>query len=1079
METNDASGSPVRQLLTIVFTDVVESSATKRHDSLGRDSRERDHAYLEKIQTRHFMLVRECCARRRGREIETMGDAFYLTFEDPVEAVRCAVDIQKGLAADPIETPRGPLRLRIGVHSGFPESFEGSFHGTDVDTAARVEANATERQILLSAPTYELVRHMTDVKFHALGEFALKGVARTRIWEADWDGHGPRPTAVPPLERTRRRIRIRLAGGIAAALILTAVGAGYWIYLQRKPKVSADISPAIRERRSVAVLGFRNVSGKPDQAWVSTALSEMLTTDLSGDDLRTVPGEEVSQMKHDLSLPDTDSFAKDTLRKIRQNVDCDDVVAGSFVPLGDGQIRLDLRLQDTQQGDTLASLSEKGPESHLDDLIARAGESLREKLGAKDLTPAEAEAVKASLPSDPDAARLYAEGLAKLRVFDALGARDSFEKLVASEPDFAQGHAALASAWMALGYGAKAQAEAKRAFELSSSLPREQKLAIEGRYRESTNEWAKAIDVYRSLLDFYPDDLDYGLQLAAAQTRGGQAKDALATVDRLRNLPPPSRDHPGIDLQEADAAHALGDLRRSEHAAEQCATKAEAQGARLLVARARLTQGLALLDLGDPNSATLAFRESQRIFSGSGDRDGVASALLDLGNVFSNTGDIAEAQRTWEESLAISREVGDQTQIHKTLNNLATAAGSLGDLKAEERLLKESMEISKKTDDTGAVANSLNNLAGVYYHRGDVDAAKRTEEQALQMYRGIGDLQHVASCLSNLGTLLRDEGDLADAEANYKESLAIYRDEGYQAGVASVLNSLGNAYYEESNLPQARTNFEQAIASFTQIGDKADLQMSQNNLGNVLFDLGDLAGSRSSYEQALQLAKDLKDPSSVAQVLRNLADVSESQGDFDSARKNDEESLKIRTGLGEKGSIVDSRMALAILSLEEGHPAAAEAPAREAAEEFRREKSPIDEANALVVVGRAEFEEGKSASAVKTIDSAAALADKDAANASFAIPVLIEAARIHGLAGNTDSAENELQLLLTRADSLGNVELQFEARLALGQLEMKSGKTTDGPARLAELSKEATAKGYILIARKADAVLREASLTKS
>lgn len=1070
----------MRQLLTIVFTDVVESSATKRDDSLGSDSRERDHAYLEKIQTRHFHLVRECCAKRGGREIETMGDAFYLTFDDPVEAVRCAVDIQKDLAANPIETPRGPLRLRIGIHSGFPESFEGSFHGTDVDTAARVEANATERQILLSAPTYELVRHMTDVKFHQLGEFALKGVARTRIWEADWDGHGPRPTTVPALEKTRRGTRVRIAGGIAAVLILAAAGAGYWIFLQRKTRTSAEILPAMRERRSVAVLGFKNISGKQDQAWVSTALSEMLTTDLSGGgDLRTVPGEEVSQMKHDLSLPDTDSFTKETLEKIRQDVECDDVVAGSFVPLGDGQIRLDLRLQDTQQGDTLAALSEKGPESHLDDLVARAGEALREKLGAKDLTPAEAEAVKASLPSDPDAARLYAEGLAKLRLFDSLGASDSFEKLVASEPDFAQGHAALASAWMALGYDSKAQAEAKKAFELSSSLPREQRLSIEARYRESTHEWAKAIDVYKSLRDLYPDDLDYGLQLAAAQTRGGQANDALATVQQLRNLPPPARDHPGIDLQEAEAARSLGDLKRSERAAEQCATKAQSQGARLLVAHARLTQGLALLDLGDPKGAALAFRESQRIFSDSGDRDGVATALLDLGNVLSNTGDIAGAQRAWEESLAISREVGDLSQIHKTLNNLATAVGDLGDLAAEERLLKESMEISKKVGDTGAVANSLNNLAGVYYRRGDVAAAKRTEEQALEMYRGISDREHTASCLTNIGTILSAEGDLAGAEANYKESLAIYRDVGYQAGVASALNSLGNAYYEQSSLTQAKSSFDQAIATFTQIGDKDGLKMAQNNLGEVLFDMGDLAGSQRSYEQALQLARELKDPSSIAQVLRNLADVSESQGDFDSARKNDEESLKIRTGLREKGSIMDSRLALAILSLEEGHPAAAEGPAREAAEEFRREESPMNEAGALTVVARSQMEERKLAAAEKTADAAAALAKKNAANASLAMPVLIEAARIHGLAGNRDSAEQELQSLLAWADSLGNVELQFEARLALGQVEMKTGKTAAGQARLAELSKEATAKGYILIAHKADSALREAPSGKS
>jgi class 3 adenylate cyclase len=213
-------------LLTIVFTDVVESSATKRDVSLGRDTGERDRAYLEGIQTRHFSLIRECCRSHGGHEVSTMGDSFCLTFDLPVEAVRCAADIQKRLATAPIETPRGPLRLRIGIHSGFPEPFEGGWHGTDVDTAARVEATATQRQILLSSRTYELVRQMTDVKFHPRGEFALKGVDLMTLWEADWDGKGPRPTAVPPLSAGRRKKQLAIALAVAA-LVLVAAGVAY------------------------------------------------------------------------------------------------------------------------------------------------------------------------------------------------------------------------------------------------------------------------------------------------------------------------------------------------------------------------------------------------------------------------------------------------------------------------------------------------------------------------------------------------------------------------------------------------------------------------------------------------------------------------------------------------------------------------------------------------------------------------------------------------------------------------------------------------------------------------------------
>ena len=78
-----------------------------------------------------------------------------------------------------------------------------------------------------------------------------------------------------------------------------------------------SISPTIKARRSVAVLGFKNLSGKPDEAWISTALAEMLSTELAaGEQVRTIPGENVARMKFDLSLADADSFGQESLAKI-------------------------------------------------------------------------------------------------------------------------------------------------------------------------------------------------------------------------------------------------------------------------------------------------------------------------------------------------------------------------------------------------------------------------------------------------------------------------------------------------------------------------------------------------------------------------------------------------------------------------------------------------------------------------------------------------------------------------------------------------------------------------------------------
>jgi Tfp pilus assembly protein PilF len=83
--------------------------------------------------------------------------------------------------------------------------------------------------------------------------------------------------------------------------------------------------------------------------------------------------------------------------------------------------------------------------------VSRAAAQLREKLGVEPVTETEKAAVQATIASSPEAARFYAEGLGKLRLFDSRGARNSLEKAVAFDPDYALGHLALASAWSDLG----------------------------------------------------------------------------------------------------------------------------------------------------------------------------------------------------------------------------------------------------------------------------------------------------------------------------------------------------------------------------------------------------------------------------------------------------------------------------------------------------------------------------------------------------------------------------------------------------------------------------------------------------
>lgn len=97
------------------------------------------------------------------------------------------------------------------------------------------------------------------------------------------------------------------AAAIAAVLLGVGWGARAWIDARERSASSSSSGSATRIRRSVAVLGFKNLSGRADSAWLSTALGEMLTSELgAGERLRTIPGETVARMKIELGLADAD-----------------------------------------------------------------------------------------------------------------------------------------------------------------------------------------------------------------------------------------------------------------------------------------------------------------------------------------------------------------------------------------------------------------------------------------------------------------------------------------------------------------------------------------------------------------------------------------------------------------------------------------------------------------------------------------------------------------------------------------------------------------------------------------------------
>src|SRR3569833_1524603 len=86
-----------------------------------------------------------------------------------------------------------------------------------------------------------------------------------------------------------------------------------------------------KRRRSIAVLGFRNLHGTPDKEWLSEALSQQLSTELAaGGQLRILPGEDISRVKRELALKPGESLSQTTLRHLQTEPGADLVVVGAY-----------------------------------------------------------------------------------------------------------------------------------------------------------------------------------------------------------------------------------------------------------------------------------------------------------------------------------------------------------------------------------------------------------------------------------------------------------------------------------------------------------------------------------------------------------------------------------------------------------------------------------------------------------------------------------------------------------------------------------------------------------------------------
>ncbi len=887
------------------------------------------------------------------------------------------------------------------------------------------------------------------------------------------------PQPPPPPLPVRGRRRLLLLGVALGSLLAVATVAAYRSYQDRKvapppaaTEESGAVQPAANPRPTVAVLKFRNLSGDRRWDWLATALAEMLTTELAaGSEVRMVSGKEVARLKD--SFSSNGPLAGSSLQQIRQVLGANLVVEGSYLLLGEGagsRIRLDLRVIRAPEGDTVTSLIQVGTEEGLFELVSQAGLRLRRNLGWAPPSPEESRAVQALLPGNPEAARLYAKGLARLRSFDPQGARDLLQQATQADREAAAIRSALSQAWSDLGYDAEARTEAQNAVRLSGALSREQRLAIEARASEAAKDWAKASEAYRSLWTFYPDDLDYGLGLVNALSSAGRGAEALATVAEMRRLPPPAGEDPRIDLAEARVAKRLASFDLYRRAVEAAVRKARRSGEDQILAEALMQQGDSVTMAGRPQEAHPLYQEARELFTKAGNQSAVAILLTHSGVSLHEQGDLAAAEKAYQDALATLSRIGSVQNVATQLANLGLLYQDLGDMPRAQESLEKALDAYMKSGDRVLEARTFNVLGTVRAARGDLAGARKSFEKALAMARQTGHRLDQARAVYQLGSDLARRGELKEALRMHGQALGLAREVGDTVRSPSMMVASAEVLARLGNLPEARLRLRKALEMKRQGRDKTGAAEVLGPLAQVEYRLGNLGEAEKLSREQRDLARRIGSRSLDAMALRLLGRWSLERGDLPGARQQIESALRSHVENGEALEAVATRVELAHLDWLLGNFKEAGRLATEAADWYGQKGMNGYRAQALALRSQALLGQGRTAQAWDTAKQAQAVSERSE-DLGLRIEVAAAIAPAGAASGESAKALGQLARAAAEAVRTGNFAAGLEARLVLGSLQLRAGNPAAGRAALEQVRRDAEARGFTGTAERALAAL--------